>query len=433
MTPAARLSAAIEVLADIDARRRPAGDALKDWGLSHRFAGSGDRSAIGSLVYDALRRKASSAWLMEAETPRAVLLGALKLSRGWDAERIAALCSGDRFAPEPLTDHERAALETRTLEGAPAWVAGDYPEWLDRPLADAFGENRAAEMAALAARAPVDMRVNTLKVDREKALAELAHFGAEPTPLSPIGLRITLGEDARAPAVQAEPAFQKGWIEIQDEGSQLAALMAAADPGMQVVDLCAGGGGKTLALAAQMDNRGQIFATDSDKRRLAPIFDRLTRAGARNVQVKAQKGRDDLEPLSDVRGHADLVMVDAPCTGVGTWRRNPDAKWRVRPTSLETRIAEQAAVLDRAATMVKPGGRIAYVTCSVLPAENDGAVETFLARSGRFEALDPAGAAADAGLTPLADFVSAGGHGVQMSPLRTGTDGFYVSLLRRRD
>jgi 16S rRNA (cytosine967-C5)-methyltransferase len=430
MTPSARLSAAIEVLADIEARRRPAADALKDWGLAHRFAGSGDRANIASLVYDALRRKASAAWLLGAETPRAVLIGTLRLARGWTDEQFASAFSGERFSPEPLTDGEKQALATRSLDDAPEHVAGDYPEWLDSALAAMFGENRVAELQALARRAPVDMRVNTLKVGREKVLASLSGLGVEPTPFSPMGLRINLAEDARAPSVQAEPAFQKGWIEIQDEGSQLAAILAAPDPGMQVIDLCAGAGGKTLALAALMDNHGQVFATDDDKRRLAPIFDRLTRAGARNVQVRAPKGQDD-EPLRDLQGRADLVVVDAPCTGAGTWRRNPDAKWRVRPTSLEVRIAEQAAVLDRAASLVKPGGRIAYITCSLLPSENDEAVKGFVQRRPEFAPVSPADVATHAGQPSLASFATPDGLGIQLTPLRTGTDGFYVSVLRR--
>jgi 16S rRNA (cytosine967-C5)-methyltransferase len=290
---------------------------------------------------------------------------------------------------------------------------------------------RAAEARALACRAPVDLRVNTLKVGRDRALEELAYLGAVAAELSPVGLRIALGEDARAPAVQAEPAFQKGWIEIQDEGSQLAAQLAAPDPGMQVVDLCAGGGGKTLALAALMDNHGQIFATDSDKRRLAPIFDRLTRSGVRNVQVRSPRGRED-DPVADLHGLADLVLVDAPCTGTGTWRRNPDAKWRVRPRSLDDRVAEQAIVLDRAAALVRPGGRIAYITCSVLPAENDGTVDAFLQRHPAFQPLAAAKAAADAGLPGLPDRAWPCRHGLQLTPLRTGTDGFYVALLRRQ-
>jgi 16S rRNA (cytosine967-C5)-methyltransferase len=201
---------------------------------------------------------------------------------------------------------------------------------------------------------------------------------------------------------------------------------------MQVIDLCAGGGGKTLALAAQMDNRGQIFSTDSDKRRLAPIFDRLTRAGARNVQVRAPKGKDD-EPLQGLEQRAEIVLVDAPCTGTGTWRRNPDAKWRLRPNALEDRLKEQKTVLDRAARYVKPGGILAYITCSLLPVENDHAVEAFLNRHSGFSVKPPVDVAEAAGLGSLASFPSARGHGLQLTPRRTGTDGFYIALLQHSE
>src|SRR5215813_6969056 len=326
MTPAARVSAAIEVLADIEARRRPAADALKEWGLAHRFAGSGDRAAIAGLVYDALRRKASAAHLMGEETPRAVVLGMLRLERGLELAGIEQLADGARFAPAPLSDAERAALADRTPAEAPAYVAGDFPEWLDPHLARVFGDDRAEEGAALARRAPLDLRVNTLKAERDATAQALAHLGPEPTRWSPVGLRIALAPDARNVAIHAEPKFLAGHIEVQDEGSQLAALLAGARPGNQVVDLCAGAGGKTLALAALMGNRGQIFATDLDKRRLAPMHERLERAGVRNVQVHTPHGKEDL--LADRHGQADLVLIDAPCTGTGTWRRNPDAKWR---------------------------------------------------------------------------------------------------------
>jgi 16S rRNA (cytosine967-C5)-methyltransferase len=432
MTPSARLSAAIEVLDDLITRRRPASDAMKDWGLAHRFAGSGDRAAISGLVYDALRRRASSAWIMGAETPRAVLLGSLHLERGMTAESIAALCDGERFAPERLSDSEITSLKDGSLDDAPPHVKGDYPEWLDSQFFEAFGEARAEELEALTHRAPVDMRVNTLKATPDAVGAQLQHLHCSPTPFSPVGLRIVPNPDGRAPSVQAEPAFQKGLFEIQDEGSQLVAQLAAPDPGMQVIDLCAGGGGKTLALAALMDNRGQIFSTDSDKRRLAPIFDRLTRAGARNVQVRAPRGKDD-EPLEGLDLRADLVVVDAPCTGTGTWRRNPDAKWRLRPNALEDRLKEQAIVLDRAARYVKPGGILAYITCSLLPVENDGAVEQFLSRHSGFTVKPSMDVAEAAGLGRLADFASVRGLGLQLTPRRTGTDGFYISLLQNTD
>lgn len=430
MTPAARISAAIEVLADLDARRRPAADALKDWGLSHRFAGSKDRAAIASLVYDALRRKASAAWIMGEATPRAVVLGMLRLQRGLDADALAALCSGERFAPEPLTADERQRLETADLSGAPAPVAGDFPDWIEPSLRRLFGDDLVPEMQALGTRAPLDLRVNTLKVSsREEAHDALPHLGTVETPLSPLGLRIAPSEDGRGPAVQSEPEFLKGWIEIQDEGSQLVALLSGVRPGEQVVDLCAGGGGKTLALAAQMENHGQIYATDNDARRLAPIHDRLARAGVRNVQVRTPRAKADA--VTDLDGKIDCVLVDAPCTGIGTWRRNPDAKWRLRPGSLDVRRKEQEAVLDRAARLVKPGGRIVYITCSILPEENDEALAGFMGRHEGFKAVPSDVILDQAGFGALKASVRPTDHGLQLTPRMTGTDGFYAAILVR--
>ena len=237
MTPGARAAAAIEVLGDIEERRRPAADALKDWGLAHRFAGSKDRSAIGTLVFDALRRRASSAYVMRAETPRAIILGALRLARGLSLNEVEALFSGEAHAPAPLDAAERDHFAAASLEGAPAHVAGDFPAWLEPSFAAVFGERLIAETSALGERAPVDLRVNTLKAVRDKAMAGLAHLHAEPTPLSPVGLRLPLSPEGRNPALAAEPDYIKGRVEIQDEGSQLAALLAAAKPGEQVLDL----------------------------------------------------------------------------------------------------------------------------------------------------------------------------------------------------
>jgi 16S rRNA (cytosine967-C5)-methyltransferase len=432
MTPAARLTAAIEALADIEARRRPAADALKDWGLAHRFAGSGDRAAIAGLVYDALRRKASAAYLMGEDTPRAVLLGMLRLERGHGLAAIEKLADGGRFAPEPLTEGEQARLRDGTLAGAPPHVAGDYPEWLDPHLARVFGDERAEEGAALARRAPIDLRVNTIKANRDKTAEALKHLNVAPSRWSPVGLRITVAADSKNLAIHSEPAFLAGLIEVQDEGSQLAALLSGAKPGEQVIDLCAGAGGKTLALAALMKKKGQIYATDLDKRRLAPIHKRLERAGARNVQVHTPTGKEDL--LADRHGTADLVLIDAPCTGTGTWRRNPDAKWRVRPGALEVRNQEQAAALDRAAPLVKPGGRIAYVTCSLLAEENGDQVRAFLARHPGFAVATPAELLAPLGERALIfrQAVLMTDEGLQMTPRRTDTDGFFVSLMVRR-
>ena len=431
MTPGARLAAAIEVLGDIDERRRPAADTLKDWGLRHRFAGSGDRAAIAGLVYDALRRRASSAWLMGDATPRAVALGMLKRERGLDADAIGRLASGEGHSPPPLTDAERAALASAALDGAPPHVMGDYPEWLDPHLARVFGDERVEEGASLGSRAPLDLRVNTLKADRDTTAAALADHAPEPARWAPHGLRIRLRPDAKNPAIHAEPAFLKGQIEVQDEGSQLAALLARARPGEQVLDLCAGAGGKTLALAAAMENKGQLYATDDDKRRLAPIHDRLARSGARNVQVRTPKSVGT--EIDDLKGRMDLVLIDAPCTGIGAWRRNPDAKWRVRPGALEQRVKEQAELLDRAVALVKPGGRIAYVTCSVLAEENGDQVRGLLARHAEFSVEKPAETAGALGERAYM-FCKAAmltDDGLLMTPRRTDTDGFFVSIMRR--
>ncbi len=431
MTPSARLSAAIEIFSDIAARPRPAAEVLKDWGLSHRFAGSGDRAAIAGLVYDALRRKSSAAWLMGSDSARAVLIGMLHRERGLDAAAIAALLTGARYAPAPLTQGETAALSSDALAAAPACVQGDYPEWLEPHLARVFGKERAAEGAALASRAPLDLRVNTLAADRESELPKLAHLGAEPARWSPNGLRIGMAADAKSPAIHAEPAYRKGEIEIQDEGSQLAALFAGAKPGEQIVDLCAGAGGKTLALAAAMENHGQIYATDTDKRRLVAIHERITRAGARNIQVRTPRGSDDV--LADLAARADLVVIDAPCTGTGTWRRNPDAKWRIRPGALTERRKQQEAALERAVPLLKPGGRIAYMTCSVLAEENGEQIGAFVGRHPDFSVEKPANVINLLGerayLFGRAVLIS--NEGLLMTPRRTDTDGFFVSLLRR--
>jgi 16S rRNA (cytosine967-C5)-methyltransferase len=422
-----RLAAAIEILDDMGRRHRPAADALKDWGLSHRFAGSADRAAIGNIVYDALRRRRSASWLLDDEGARAQAFGALLL-HGHTPASLAQALEGDRFAPAPLSDAEHAAFAARSLADAPAAVRADLPDWCIPLFEAAFGADWIAEAAALAARPPLDLRVNTLKAERGKLLAELAEAHPAATDFLPDAIRIPAIEgDGRHPNVQAEPAFRKGWFEVQDLGSQMVARLAGAAPGMQVLDYCAGAGGKTLAMSAAMENTGQIYAYDSEKARLAPIFDRLERAGCRNVQVMSRAA--ELEPLA---GQCDLVLVDAPCTGSGTWRRRPDAKWRLSDRQLATRQAEQSAILDKAARFVKPGGRLAYVTCSVFGGENGDQVAAFLSQATGFAPVDHVALWHETfGAEAQTVRIDRDG-GIRLTPLRTGTDGFYLAVLGRR-
>ena len=427
MRTGGRLAAAIEVLSDIQTRHRPAADALKDWGLSHRFAGAGDRGAIGNIVYDALRRRRSAAHLFGSDSARALAFGALILEWGETPRSLNAALEGDRFAPAALDEAEIAAIAANPLDAAPDAVRADIPDWCAPYLERAFGDDWVEEGRALSARPPLDLRVNTLRADRERILRELTGMKAAATVLAPHGIRIPPIEGSgRHPNVQAEPAFAKGWMEVQDEGSQIAARLAGAEPGMQVLDYCAGAGGKTLALSVDMDNRGQIFAYDSEKQRLAPIFDRLRRSETRNVQVVARP--DELAPLE---GRMDLVLVDAPCTGSGTWRRRPDAKWRLTERQLEVRMAEQEAILAAASRYVRPGGRLVYVTCSLFAQENAERLQRFLAARTDFAPVDHAALFEACFPANSASARIDAAKGISLTPARSGTDGFYVGVTTR--
>jgi len=429
MREGARAAAAIEILSDVEARHRPAADAVKDWMLSHRFAGSKDRAAIGDIVFGALRWRSSSAFRFGEDGPRSWVLGALRWGFAVSADDLIARMEGDPHAPAPLSEDEVRALregtEAARLQDAPAHVRGDFPDWLDASFTRAFGETRAQEGAALAAPAPLDLRANMLKTTRENliaALAENPRLSEAPTatPYAPHGVRIPWAQGRTFPWA-SDQAFVKGWFEVQDEGSQLAALACGARPGLQIADVCAGGGGKTLALAAAMDNKGQVFAYDVDGRRLAPVKERSDRAGARNIQIRAPlRSRDALE---DLNARMDVVIVDAPCTGSGTWRRNPESKWRLKQHSLDMRQREQREALALGARLVKPGGRLVYVTCSVLPEENEDIALAFARENLLFAPI------------PLEGLDHVPVHkraiGVQMTPLKTGCDGFYVATFQK--
>jgi 16S rRNA (cytosine967-C5)-methyltransferase len=428
MRQGGRIAAAIEIITEIAERHRPASEALKDWGKAHRFAGSGDRSAIGTLVYDVLRRKASLAALMESDKPRAVVLAALRQIWSRSFDDIASAVE-EEHGPGALAATEREALARDASSEWPDHVKGDYPEWLAPSFARIFGDKAAEEGRALASRAPIDLRVNTLKADRTKLLKTLSKFGAVEGPLSPWCVRIAPpAPDERSPHVEAEPSHGKGWFEVQDAGSQIAALLSAAKAGEQVADICAGAGGKTLALAAMMQNKGQIHAYDSDRHRLRPIFERLQRAGARNVQVI---GADEADRLAALAGKLDCVFIDAPCSGSGAWRRNPDSKWRLTERQLQQRLADQRSVLDQGAKLVKPGGRLVYVTCSVLPEENGDQVASFLAREPGFAIVPYAQQWLAAIGTRAPDSADTESGNLLLTPARHATDGFFISVMRR--
>jgi 16S rRNA (cytosine967-C5)-methyltransferase len=425
-----RISAAIEVLDEMRTRNRPASDALRDWGNAHRFAGSGDRNAIGNLVYDSLRQYASSAWLMDDEEPSSVVFASLVRQWGMDVATITSELDGDKFAPEiPVARLE--AMAGRDFTYAPAHDEADIPEWCMEHFQENFGDDWVKEAKALAERAPLDLRVNTLKADVSKVLKALSREKAKKSPISLNGIRINPGRgDSRMPNVQADAAFQKGWFEVQDEGSQIAAELVFAREGEQILDFCAGAGGKTLALAALMNNKGQIHAHDADRHRLAPIHERLKRAGTRNVQV-----HDPREGLKALAGKMDRVLIDAPCSGSGTWRRKPDAKWRLTPDTLEMRMNEQKSVLDEAMKYVRPGGFLCYVTCSVFPCENEEQIYAFGERhnkdGGKWDLLSAGGAWEELYGYEKPKPWSADMDCITLSPASTGTDGFFFAVLQR--
>lgn len=387
MTPAARVQSAIELLDRVIAAARaqgaPADRVLSDWFKGHRFAGSKDRRAIRDLVYAAIR-----ACGPVPATGRAAML---RLAAG-DAT-LAALFDGSAYGPAAIVAGEAVA------------AGGVAPDWLAERLGASgiTGE----EAAALLSRAPLDLRVNTLRTAREGLSLPVA---AEPS-AAPHGLRLPHG----TPVEQWE-AWRDGLIEVQDTGSQLACLAVGAQPGETVVDLCAGGGGKTLALAAMMENRGRLIASDTDRARLSRLAPRAARAGAGMIESRLLDPGREMDALGDLAGMADAVLIDAPCSGTGTWRRNPEARWRLTPDALARLAAVQAHLLDLGAGLLRPGGRLIYVVCSLLDEEGADQFAAFLARHPQLRAATPS--------LPLG---TARGEGVRLTPFHDGTDGFFIA------
>ena len=439
MTPGARLQAAIELLAAIHDGNSPADRAAAAYFRGRRYIGGQDRRDIIDRVYAVLRHRARLEWWLarvagEGTTnDRWRMIAALALLDGWSAERIAGAFDGGQYRPQPLDRRESEAahkLAGKNIDhpDQPNWVRREYPQWLDHQLRNLLGPRFDSEMTALGVEAPLDLRVNTLKATRPQAIAALAESGitAMATPLSPIGLRVR-----GRPPLATLPSFRDGLIEVQDEGSQLVALLVDAEPGMRVVDFCAGAGGKTLAMAAAMRNKGHIVACDVLQGRVDRAATRLNRAGVHNVERRGLSSERD----AWIKRHArsfDRVLVDAPCSGVGTWRRNPDAKWRFTTDDLAAVIDLQRRILDSAARLVRPGGRLIYATCSLLPSENAAQVTSFAKDHPEF-ALRPItdvwagtiGRMPEAAGCPTAEPV------LQVTPARHETDGFFVAVFER--
>ena len=430
LTPAARLATAIELLGEIDSKQRPADQIASAYFKGRRYIGAKDRRAVAETVWRVLRRRARLVWWLERiEHPetsaRAQVLADLLFEGGvFSADLFEGAHAS--LAPDAVEKRLQEMLRGKDLfhHEMPAWVKGEYPEWLEGRLSALYGERLMAETGAMRDEAPLDLRVNSLKADRERAREVLAgqNVPAQPTPLSPLGLRL-----ARRVALVELTAWREGLVEVQDEGSQLVALLADARPGMAVVDYCAGAGGKTLGLAAAMENKGRLVACDVAEWRVDRAQDRLRRAGIHNVTRRVISGEAD-KWIKRSAGSFDRVLVDAPCTGTGTWRRNPDAKWQLSETDLAELVVRQGAILDSASRLTKPGGRLIYATCSLLPEENEDRIAAFLAAHPDFTAIPIGEVWRDTIATPC----PIAGPWLRLSPLRHGTDGFFAAVMERK-
>lgn len=443
MTPGARIAAAIDLLTVLEGADAPPADKLlADWARTNRYAGSKDKSAIATMVYGTLRRRGQIDWWLarargDAPDARSRLLIWLQLAQGWDLARFQESMTGARHDAPPLSPKEsRVAIELGQQRGfdlscQPAIAAANMPDFLDDTLTALYGDDAARQAAAHTEEAPVDLRVNTLKTDRETLKRFLAKDGiaSTDTPLAPLGLRL----EGRKPLTGTK-AFKEGLFEPQDEGSQLASLLVEAEPGMKVVDFCAGAGGKTLAIGAAMQNNGRIIACDVSEARLNRAAQRLKRAGVFMVERRVLSTERDKwikRRAARFDGGFDRVLVDAPCTGSGTWRRNPDQKWKLTPEGLAELNALQASILDSASRLVQPGGRLIYVTCSILPSENEERVTQFLSDRPDFFA-HPLSEVWEKVLPSTPFPGKPGSIGLRLTPADHGTDGFFVAVLGRK-
>ena len=429
MSPSVRLQATLDLLSDLEDSTRPADAVTSAFFRSRRHLDDKDRGEILELLFSLLRHQARLGWWLDrqgqAATPRTRLLAWLVLAERRKPSDVARLFSGARNAPSRLTEAEGrlvASLQGHTPEhpDMPEDVRLECPPWAAAMLRQRFGPAFESEMSAALTPPPLDLRVNTIKATRELMLRRLSDIGlpAEAAPLSPFGIRLwkrmSLGE---------LPGLKTGEVEIQDEGSQLVALLVDARPGHRVADFCAGAGGKTLAIAAQMNNKGHIVACDVSEGRLKRCAERLRRAGLHNGETRVLTSETD-RWVKRKKGSFDRVLVDAPCSGTGTWRRNPDARWRDPDLGLDALMALQARILVSAARLVKPGGRLVYATCSVLPGENEQQVQAFLAASPDFRLVPLAEAAPQMAIAGQGEYLS-------LTPAQHDTDGFFAAVLER--
>lgn len=427
MTPSARLAAAIDLLAAMEAApRKPADAVANSFFRERRYMGGGDRRAISGLVWDVMRAWRRLGWWLEQKGQVAsarLRAGARLLFDGFSLAEVEEMFEQGRFAAGALTRGELSILTPlagKTLDNPemPRAVRLELPDWLLPHLEATFGDKLEDELAAMSTPAPLDLRVNILRGPRKEAQRSLACEGlhAEPTPLSPWGLRLP----ARLP-VTTSVAFRDGLVEIQDEGSQLVAAISGVEPQMRVLDYCAGAGGKTLAMAMMMENKGHIVACDVSAPRLEGAVKRLRRAGVHNVERHLLVPGDKWAKRR--AGSFDRVLVDAPCSGTGTWRRNPDARFRTTEQDLTELLEKQAAIMDRAAALVRAGGRMVYATCSLLRAENMDQVTAFLVRHPDFKLVP-----SDSPDMPEALRKESS---ISLTPLRDGTDGFFAAVMER--
>lgn len=420
MTPSARLQAAIEILGALEDTRQPADRFLRDWFRARRYAGAKDRAAVGERVFAVLRQRASLAWRMGSEDARSLMIASIAAEGG----DLGTLFDGSTYGPAPLSNSERERLTLPPVDTPPLGVQGEFPAFLESELTRSLGPHLLDEMRALGVRAPIDLRANTLKASRDEVLRELRDegFAAEPTPHAPHGIRIS--EHAGASALSRTRAFEEGRFEFQDEAAQIASLLCAVRPGERILDLAAGAGGKALALAAEMNNEGEILAFDDLAERLKPLPERAARALASCIRIARKRGG----PLWG-NGKFDAVLVDAPCSGTGTWRRQPELRWRVTAELLSAVGKTQAWLLDDAARHAKEGGRIIYATCSLLACENEDRVDDFLTRHPEFQIAPAAAIWRDVTGAPPPPGMN---QFFKASPRSTGTDGFFAAVLIRR-